>query len=121
MDEKDYQPISNQAGPQPTQNSQPTGYSNGTSIAALVCGILGIVGAFIPVIMYFTLALGILGIIFGVNGQKKAKTAKTTSGLATAGLVCGIVGTSFSAIGVLCTLACVGTAGGFASGLSRML
>ena len=36
------------------------------SIAALVCGILGIVGSFIPIVSYFTLVLAILGIVFGV-------------------------------------------------------
>lgn len=40
------------------------------SIAALVCGILGIVGSFIPVVQYFTLVLAILGIVFGVKGRK---------------------------------------------------
>lgn len=75
----------------------------------MVLGILGIIGAFIPVVCYFTLALSILGIIFGVNGQKKAKAVGTTSGLATAGLVCGIIGTAFSSAGVICVLACAGS------------
>lgn len=52
------------------------------------------------------LGLSILGIIFGVVGQKKAKEVGATSGLATAGLVCGIIGTAFSAVGVICALAC---------------
>lgn len=39
------------------------------SIAALVCGILGIVGSFIPVVCYFTFVLAILGIVFGVKGR----------------------------------------------------
>lgn len=41
------------------------------SIAALVCGILGIVGGFIPVVQYFTTVLSILAIIFGVMGRKR--------------------------------------------------
>ena len=39
------------------------------SIAALVCGILGIVGAFNPAGQYFTTLLSILAIIFGVMGR----------------------------------------------------
>ena len=57
------------------------------SIAALVCGILGIVGSFIPVICYFALIPAILGIVFGAKGMKIAKITGQGQGLATAGLV----------------------------------
>lgn len=89
----------------------------GMSIAALICGILGIVGSFIPVVCYFTLILSILGIIFGVKGQKVAKATGEGKGLATAGLVLGIVGTAFGAVGALCAvcaLCAIGAAGGLA-------
>lgn len=89
----------------------------GMSIAALICGILGIVGSFIPVVCYVTLILSILGIIFGVKGQKIAKATGEGKGLATAGLVLGIVGTAFGAVGALCAvcaLCAIGTAGGLA-------
>ena len=49
--------------------------SKGISIAALVCGILGIVGSFIPVVQYFTLVLAIVGIVLGAIGMKKAQEA----------------------------------------------
>lgn len=83
------------------------------SIAALVCGILGIVGSFIPVVCYFTLILAILGIVFGVKGRKMAEPNQ--KGLATAGLVLGIVGTAFGALGVICALCLVGMAGSLAT------
>lgn len=76
----------------------------GKSIAALVCGILGIVGSFIPVVCYFTLVLAILGIVFGAKGMKEAKVTGEGKGLAVAGLVLGIIGTSFGALGVLCVM-----------------
>ena len=66
------------------------------SIAALVCGILGIVGSFIPVVSYFTLVLAILGIVFGVKGRKAEGNDK--KGLATAGMVLGIIGVACSVI-----------------------
>ncbi|MBQ8683128.1 MAG: DUF4190 domain-containing protein [Clostridia bacterium] len=80
------------------------------SIAALVLGILGIVGGWIPVVGYFTLVLAILGIILGAKGRAKsiAATGKA-SGMATAGLVLGIIGTALGAVGVLCA-ACAGAA-----------
>ncbi len=83
---------------------------NGMAIAALVCGILGIVGGFIPVVMYFTLVLSILGIVFGVKARKTGG-----GGLATAGLVCGIVGAAFSAVGVICVICAIGSLGALGS------
>ena len=74
------------------------------SIAALVCGILGIVGSFIPVVCYFTVVLAILGIIFGAKGLGVAKVSGKGKGLAMAGLVCGIIGTAFGLIGVICVI-----------------
>lgn len=87
-------------------NNTPAPSNNGKafSITALVTGILSIVGAFIPVVCYFTLVLGVVGIIFGVKGRKLAPAGQT--GMATAGFVCAIIGTAFSAIGVICVIAC---------------
>ncbi len=78
------------------------------SIAALVCGILGIVGSFIPVVSYFTLVLAILGIVFGVKGRKAEGNDK--KGMATAGMVLGIIGVACSVIMVLCVACAVGVA-----------
>ena len=85
--------------------------SKGFSVAALVCGILGIVGSFIPVVCYFTLVLAILGIVFGAKGSKLAKETGEAEGLATAGLVLGIIGTAFGAIGVICVICAAGIIG----------
>ncbi|MEG0876684.1 MAG: DUF4190 domain-containing protein [Oscillospiraceae bacterium] len=79
------------------------------AIASLVCGILGIIGGFIPVVCYFTLVLSILGIIFGAKARKAAEDGK--QGIALAGLICGIVGTAFSAVGVICVLCAAGLIG----------
>ena len=76
----------------------------GMSIAALVCGILGIIGSWFPVVRYFTLVLAILGIVFGAKGMKNAKATGEGKGLAVAGLVLGIIGTSLGALGVLCVM-----------------
>ena len=77
------------------------------SVTALVLGILSIVGGFIPVVCYFTLVFGIVGIIFGVKGRKTAPAGQT--GMATAGFVCAIIGTSFSALGVICVICAAAT------------
>jgi hypothetical protein len=83
---------------------------NNMAIAALVCGILGIIGSFIPVVCYFTTVLAILGVVFGVKAKKTALPGQT--GMATAGLVLGIIGVAFAAVGVICSicaLAAIGT------------
>lgn len=85
---------------------QSNGSSKGISIAALVCGIVGIVGAWFPVICYFALIIAIVGIVLGAIGMKKAKENNEPKGLATAGLVLGIIGTALAVIGVICIVAC---------------
>lgn len=73
------------------------------SIAALVLGILGIVGGFLPVVQYFTTVCAVLGIVFGVKGRRMSVAATgTASGLATAGLVLGIIGAAFAVLGIVC-------------------
>ena len=83
--------------------------AKGYSIAALVCGILGIVGSFIPWVCYFTFVLAILGIVFGVKGRKLAQPDQ--KGLATAGFVLGIIGTAIGALGIVCIVCAAGVAG----------
>lgn len=76
--------------------------SNGLAIAALVCGICGIVLGWLPVpfVGLVLLVLSILGIVFGI----KARKVCPSKGMATAGLVLGIIGTCISALGcALCT------------------
>lgn len=65
---------------------------NGFSIASLVLGILSLACCCFT---YIPLVLGILGVVFAVIDKK---TNSTMNGMATAGMVCGIVSI---AIGVL--------------------
>lgn len=75
---------------------------NAFSVVALICGLLGCVGAFLPIITYFAWVIGVLGIIFGALGMKKSKETNTGHGLAVAGFVLGIIGTVIGLIGFLC-------------------
>jgi len=79
--------------------------TNGLAVASLVCGIVSVVFSFL-----FTrigLIAGILAIIFSIMGRKKAEAGKT--GMCTAGLVLGIVGTALSAVFIVCALCIIGT------------
>jgi len=95
----------------PEQTPAPVDNGKNLSVAALVLGILGIVGGWIPVVGYFTTVCAVLGIILGVKGRQKSVAAEgKASGLATAGLVLGIIGTAFAALGIVCTVVCAGAA-----------
>lgn len=88
----------------------------GLSITALVLGICGVALCWIGGLNIVILVLSILGIIFGVIGRKKSIAAYgKASGLATAGLVLGIIGTAISGIGVLACTACAACIGETAS------
>lgn len=64
---------------------------NTMATAGMWCGIIGIVTLFIPLLQFFApLILGILGIVFGVKGRKKAK-----SGVALTGIITGIIAVIF--------------------------
>lgn len=64
---------------------------NGMSVAALVCGILSILAIWA---FGVGVLLGVLAIVFGVIGRRRADEDPndTSRGQATAGFVCGIVG-----------------------------
>ena len=83
----------------------------GFAVASLVLGIIGIVFSFFTFINLISLACAIIGIVCSVIGRTKSKKATgKVSGIATAGLVLSIIGTVFSALGAVCTIACIGTA-----------
>lgn len=85
--------------------------SKGLSIAALVCGILSIVGDFIPVINYFTFVLAIVAIVLGAMAMKKANENNEPKGMAIAGLVLGIVALAFAVLAIICVaIACAAVA-----------
>ncbi len=96
-------------GPAPVQPGGNPDDGKGLSIAALVLGICGCALFWFSVANVIILAANILGIIFGIKGRKKSMAAYgKASGIATAGLVLSIIGTSICGIGVLSCTVCVG-------------
>ena len=75
----------------------PTGPKrNGLGVAALVLGILGLLGAIavVPGVL-----LGVLAVVFGVIGRTRAKRGEATNGgLAVAGVVLGVLALLASAV-----------------------
>ena len=87
-----------QAPDQPPQN-------NNMPVAALICGLLALVFWFIP-LRYFNfinLLFSILAIVFGAKGRQTASPNQT--GMATAGMVLGIIGVVLSLVIIVCVIA----------------
>lgn len=106
------QPYQQQPGYPPYQQpgypQAPKG-SNPMAVGALVCGIIGVIFCWFGWFSFVALVLSIVGIVLGAKGMQVAKTTNAGKGLAVAGLVCGIVGTAFSLIAVVCYV-CVASA-----------
>lgn len=93
----------------------------GQVIAGFVLGIIGIVLGFLSgVFSILGLPVSIIGLVLSVSGGKKMKAAGEPSGLATAGLVLGIIAVVFSSIAFFTCGICVICAQGAASGLGSM-
>lgn len=78
--------------------------SNGIAIAALVCGIIAVLIAWVPFVVVIGLILAILAVIFGIQGLKRAGEVDKGRGVALAGLITGIAGIVLSVIGILLTV-----------------
>lgn len=90
--------------PPPQQGAQ----SNGPAIAALVCGILALVLSWIPVINVLSVILGIVAIVTGIMGIRRAGSPGIgQKGLAIGGLVTGVIAL------LLSLLILIGLAGAF--------
>lgn len=85
----------------------------GKAIAGLVLGIVGIVFAILGTwFSVLSLPISIVGLVLSIMGGKTLKANNLPAGIATAGLVIGIIATVFSAISFftcgICTI-CVAT------------
>ncbi|MBE6766870.1 MAG: hypothetical protein E7550_04690 [Ruminococcaceae bacterium] len=94
----------------------------GKATAGLVLGIVGIVFAVLN--GYFALLglpIAIVGLVLSVVGGKALKADNQPSGIATAGLVIGIIAVVFTAIAFVSCGLCVLCAAGVEEGLENAL
>ncbi len=82
------QPQGGYAPAPPAYGGYPQRQTNGIATAGLVCGIIGLVLFWFPIV---GMVLAVLGVIFGGIGLSKANKGAPNKGLAIAGLVCGAV------------------------------
>ena len=95
---QNFSPNNNQAPNQVPQN-------NNMPVASLICGLLALVFWFIP-LRYFSfinLLFSILAIVFGAKGRQTASPNQT--GMATAGMVLGIIGLVMYLVSIVCIIA----------------
>lgn len=95
---QNFSPNNNQAPNQVPQN-------NNMPVAALICGLLALVFWFIP-LRYFNfinLLFSILAIVFGAKGRQTA--SPNQAGMATAGMVLGIIGVVLYLVSIVCIIA----------------
>lgn len=70
---------------------QQAAVGNGFAIAALVLGIIAVLGCPIPVVNIFSALLAILALIFGILGLVRSKTRNAGRGASIAGLILAVV------------------------------
>jgi Domain of unknown function (DUF4190) len=65
---------------------------NGVAVAAMICGIVGVVLGLIPILGIPALALGLVALVLGIVGRKRVKRDPNVGhkGMATAGVILGI-------------------------------
>ncbi len=81
--------------------------TNGIAIAAGVCGIIAVVLCWIPFVDYVSIILGVLAIIFGIIGIRRADAYGSGRGMAVTGIVCGSVGLAIAFLFLLLIYAVV--------------
>lgn len=75
---------------------------NGLGIAALCCGLIGILVGLIPFMFLASGALGILAIVFGIIGIRRVGRSEASNrGMAISGLVTGVAAFALAIWGIV--------------------
>jgi len=89
-------------------------------VAALVLGIIGLLFSLFPGLFLVALPFAVLALVLGIVGRKSATTNGQPTGIATAGLVLGIIALVFAVImWVMCSMLVKGTKDAFEKGIGE--
>lgn len=77
---------------------------NRAATAALVCGLIGVAIAWIPLLVVVGVVLAVLAVVFGVKGLRQSRASGNGRGRAVTGLVTGVVALGLSVVGVVLTV-----------------
>lgn len=75
--------------------------SNGLATAALTCGIIGTLIAWMPFAVVIGIVLGVLALVFGIKGLRRSATVGRGRGAAIAGIVTGSLALLLAIVGVI--------------------
>ena len=100
------QPYSEPASSAPVQ----TGESSGVGIGALICGIIGLVLCWVPIV---GLIVSIVAVVLGGKGRRTLPEGK--KGMALAGFILGIIGLVISIIVLIAWIVTIAILGSVAS------
>jgi hypothetical protein len=70
---------------------------NGLAVAGFVCALIGAFAGLIPLLFWLAIPLGLLGLVFGIVGRRRAKREPAVGrrGMASWGIALGIVAVGF--------------------------
>ena len=74
-------------GAAPARRGDRPGSGNGIAVAALTCGLVALVFAWMPLFVVSGFVLGVLGIVFGIRGRRRARLVGAGQGMALTGIV----------------------------------
>ena len=97
-------PLGIEPGPAPVYQGSAAAERNGLATAALVCGIVAAVLAWMPFIVVIGIALAIVAIVLGVRGLRRSATTGSGRGPAITGIVTGIVALALAVVGIVLSI-----------------
>lgn len=77
---------------------------NRAATAALVCGLIAVAIAWVPLLVVAGLVLAIIAVVFGAKGLRNSRTSGAGKGRAVTGLVTGVLALGLSVVGVILTI-----------------
>lgn len=94
-------------GAAPIRRADRPATGNGIAVAALTCGLVALVFAWMPLFVVIGLVLGVLGLVFGIRGRRRARQVGSGHGMALTGIISGSAALALSIVGVVFTVSFV--------------
>jgi hypothetical protein len=80
------------------------GAGNGMAIAGITCGLVALLFAWMPMLVVIGIVLGVLGVVFGVRGRRRAAQVGSGHGIALTGIITGSAALALSIVGIVFTV-----------------
>jgi hypothetical protein len=91
-------------GAAPLRRGDRAGAGNGIAVAAMTCGLVALVFAWMPLFVVIGIVLGVLGLVFGIRGRRRARQVGSGEGMALTGIVSGSAALALSIVGIVFTV-----------------